>query len=292
MKKASLKTHLHRQVKLAVVPHKANHYRPHLVRRVGLALILLAVVGLNAGYNAKTTGTVLGDKANITIDALAQATNDAREQNSLRPLIVDQKLNQAAYLKAKDMFAKQYWAHVAPDGAQPWRWFADADYNYSVAGENLAKNFYTVESTTDAWMSSSEHRANILGQDYTEVGFAVMSGSLQGKETTIVVALYAAPAVSVAGAQDVAPAAVAIARPPGGVVSQFGVIMQSLSPAATGSIVLLMIAGLVAFTAHLYRNKLPKSLRQSWYRHHGAYKMAGLASIIVVVATVYSGGQI
>jgi hypothetical protein len=237
---------------------------------------------------------VLGDKANITVAALADATNDIRQQNGLKPVTVDQKLNQAAYLKAQDMFAKQYWAHTAPDGTEPWRWFADAGYDYSIAGENLAKNFYTVESATDAWMKSPEHRANLLSADYSDVGFAVMSGLLQDKQTTIVVALYAAPAVAgVAGVQNESMPAVTVGvHSGGGVVSQLGVALQSLSPAAVGSMALLLFATIVAFTAHLYRHKLPKRLRQSWYRHHGAYKMVGLTSMMIVITTLYGGGQI
>ncbi|MET0980376.1 MAG: CAP domain-containing protein, partial [Candidatus Saccharimonadales bacterium] len=258
-----------------------------------LLAILVAVVGLHMTYNMTTSGTVLGDRASITATALLDDTNKVREKNGLNPIALNQQLNQAAYLKAQDMFKQQYWAHTAPDGTQPWKWFADAKYNYSFAGENLAKNFYTADAATAAWMVSPEHRANILSPDYTEVGFAVMSGPLMGEEATIVVALYAAPAIeSVAGVQNSQNVVAATSGGSGGVVTQLGIAVQSLTPAAIGSVILLLFAAIVAFTAHLYRQKLPKPLRQSWYRHHGAYKMAGLSSVIVVVVTLYSGGQI
>jgi uncharacterized protein YkwD len=294
-KKTSLTSKLHSHVKLAVVPHKANHYRPHLVRRAGLLAVLVAVIGLHMTYNMTTSGTVLGDRASITATALLDDTNKLRQQNGLQPITLNQQLNQAAYLKVQDMFKQQYWAHTAPDGTEPWKWLADAKYNYSVAGENLAKNFYTADAATAAWMNSPEHRANVLSVDYTEVGFAVMSGPLAGEETTIVVALYAAPAVEgVAGVQDTPSGGVAAANigRSGGVVTQLGVAVQSLTPAAVGSVVLLLFAAAVAFMAHMYRQKLPKPLRQSWYRHHGAYKMAGLSSVIIVVVALYGGGQI
>jgi uncharacterized protein YkwD len=290
--KTSLKTHLHHHVKLAVVPQKANHYRPHLIRRTGLLIVLAAVIALHATYNMSTSGTVLGDRASITATALLNDTNSARQQNGLKPVELNQQLNQAAYLKVQDMFKQQYWAHTAPDGTQPWKWFAEAKYNYSFAGENLAKNFYTADAATAAWMNSAGHRANILSSDYTDVGFAVMSGPLAGEETTIVVALYAAPAIEgVAGIKDVT-ATTAMSASRGGIVAQLGIAVQSMSPATIGSIVILSLAALVALMAHAYRQKLPKALRTSWYRHHGAYKMAGLTSIIVIVATLYSGGQI
>lgn len=241
-----------------------------------------------------TSGTVLGDRASITAAALLDDTNNARQQNGLPAITLNQQLNQAAYLKAQDMFKQQYWAHTAPDGTEPWKWFGDAKYSYRFAGENLAKNFYTADAATTAWMNSPEHRANILSRDYVDVGFAIVSGPLAGRETTIIVALYAAPvSEAVAGIQDDAPnVVVATDGRADGIVTQLGIAVQSLTPASVGSVVLLLVAAMVAFTAHLYRQKLPKQLRQSWYRHHGVYKMIGLTSVIMVVVTLYSGGQI
>jgi hypothetical protein len=48
----------------------------------------------------------------------------------------------------------------------------------------------------------------------------------------------------------------------------------------------------VAFTAHLYRDKLPKAINQSWRRHHGLIKATGMISLVVMLITLYGGGQI
>jgi uncharacterized protein YkwD len=104
----SLKKRLRRHVKLAIVPHKANQYRPHLVRRYGLIAVLAVVVGVQMIYNTTTTGTVLGDKADISLAALVKGTNDVRRGHQVDELRVSQKLNQAAQLKAEDMFTRQY----------------------------------------------------------------------------------------------------------------------------------------------------------------------------------------
>lgn len=291
LKKVPLKKQMHRQVKLAVVPHKANQYRPHLVRRYGLMVVLIIAISMQLGHNITTTGTVLGDKASITVSALLKGTNDARQDHNLNDVALNQKLNQAAYLKAQDMLAQQYWAHTAPDGTEPWKWFAEVGYNYTVAGENLAKNFTTAEAATTAWMESAEHRANILAPDYSEVGFAVVSGELDNKPATIVVALYGDPASEgVAGTQHAAVATASMQS--GGPLTRFGAALQAMSPAVLGSIMLLGIASLVAFTAHAYRKKLPKTLRQSWYRHHGMIKAGGMFSLMILTIALYGGGQI
>jgi len=56
--------------------------------------------------------------------------------------------------------------------------------------------------------------------------------------------------------------------------------------------VLIALAAGVALAAHAYRRKLPKTLRQSWYRHHGLYKAAGMMSLGVMVIFLSGGGQI
>jgi hypothetical protein len=68
--------------------------------------------------------------------------------------------------------------------------------------------------------------------------------------------------------------------------------LQSVTPAALGSIVITIVVAGVAFIAHFYRKKLPKVLRQSWYRHHGIIKAGGMLSLCLIVVFLYSGGQI
>lgn len=286
-----LKKSLHRHIKLTFVPHSANEYRPHLIRRHGLIAMLVLVIGLQVGYNFSTTGTVLGDTTGVSANDLLVRTNSEREKSGVGKLTVDPKLSQAAELKAQDMLKQQYWAHTAPNGATPWQWFEKAGYEYNYAGENLAKNFQSANAVVSAWLSSEEHRANVLGSQYSDVGFAVAKGTLAGKPTTLVVALYGSPAKpgTLLGVQQASATPV---DQPVGIVTRVGMAVQSMTPIMLGSFVLLLIAAFVAFTAHMYRNKLPKSLRNSWYRHHGLIKISGMVGICIIAVVLYSGGQI
>lgn len=281
---------VYRGMRLAIVPHKNNDYRPHLIRRYGLIAIVFIVIGLQLGYNGAQTGNVLGRESDITISALCEQTNQARTDVGESTLKLNDKLNQAAYLKAQDMFADQYWAHVAPDGTQPWKWLTDVGYNYNEAGENLAKGFTSTEAVMTAWMNSEEHKANILRAGYQDVGFAVVSGELGGEQTILVVALYGSPAESAAlGAQSVA---TGNASGSTGILTKVVVAIQSMTPAGIACLVLILFAIIVAIWAHIRSSKLPKKLRRSWYRHHGMYKTLGLMSLAVVVIFLYSSGQI
>lgn len=285
-KKQPIHHRIKRHAKMAVVPHKANEFRPHLVRWYGI-VAMLVIACIAVGSSQVNQGSILGVEANITATDLVNDTNAERSKQGEPALRYNEQLSSAAFLKAQDMFKKQYWAHTAPDGTTPWQWFGEAGYNYSYAGENLAKNFTTTSATVAAWMASQHHRENILNKNYTDVGFAVMDGKLDGKPTTLIVALYGSPASAVAGATSTVSAPGDIS-----VMARIGMALQTMSPAALGSLMLLIAGALVALLAHAYRKQLPQPLRKSWKYHHGLYKAVGLTSFAIVLAALYSGGQI
>lgn len=277
-----------RHIKLVFWPHAANRHHPHVVRWYGLAVVVVSVVAMQGLYNLSTTGMVLGTKTDLATEKLLTATNNERVKQGLPALVLNEKLSHAAYLKAEDMLADQYWAHVAPDGKTPWDWVTTAGYSYDYAGENLARNFSTAEGVTVAWMDSPAHRANVLGDKFSEVGFAVVEGELEHESATIVVALYGHRA------SDGVPLGTTSAPidQPLAPITRLGVAIQSLTPAAIGSVVVILAIAAVALAAHVYRRKLPRSMQRSWRRHHGVIKAAGLISLCIVLLVLYSGGQI
>ncbi len=278
-------------VKLAVVPHKKNGFRPHLIRYYGIIAIVFVVFGLQFGYNGAKTGNVLGVESNITVSSLLNQTNVYRQENKVGNLKLNDKLNKAAYLKAQDMFAKQYWAHNSPDGVQPWKWLGDVGYNYDEAGENLAKNFSTTNGVMTAWIDSPTHKANIIKSDFKDVGFAVVSGLMDKKPATLVVALYASPAdTAVANAASSFSESTGTGQP--NALTQFAVAAQSITPAVMWGLLILLFAVAVSVVTHSNRRKLSRTLRRSWYRHHGLYKAAGFVSLGLVIVFMYGGGQI
>lgn len=292
-KKQPVRPSFWRHSHLVFLPHAANGYRPHLIRRYSLLVLLVAAIGTQFLYNYSHTGSVLGVKATVTSMALLNDTNHERHRQQLAPLTYNQKLSTAAYYKAQDMLRQQYWAHTAPNGTTPWQWFAKVDYNYAYAGENLAKNFVSAHATTTAWMASPKHRANILSPHYTEVGYAVVEGMLDGKPTTLIVSLFGTPADSPTVAGATSPqTATGISSSDLSVVTRFGIALQSVTPAALGSMMLFLFAAFIAVLAHTYRFKLPREWQRSWRVHHGLIKAFGMASFSIVILLLYSGGQV
>lgn len=133
---------------------------------------------------------ILGYAANISVDEVVRLTNEKRAANGLSPLTLNQQLVVGATAKGADMLARDYWAHVAPDGTEPWQFFTEAGYKYRYAGENLARDFSNATSAVEAWMASPSHKENLLSDKYSEIGIAVVEGDLAGVDTTIIVQFF------------------------------------------------------------------------------------------------------
>jgi len=146
---------------------------------------------------------ILGYASNIPPEKIVELTNKKRAEAGLPALTYNPTLAVAAKAKGEHMLANDYWAHTAPDGTEPWSFFASAGYKYKYAGENLARDFSNPESAIEAWMASASHKENILSSRYREIGVAVVEGDLAGSDTTIIVQLFGAPT----GSSDQVPVA-------------------------------------------------------------------------------------
>lgn len=133
---------------------------------------------------------VLGAAVGISAQELLILTNKERQNNGLSTLKLNDQLTQAAAMKAKDMFANNYWAHNSPQGKTPWVFVKKAGYEYLFAGENLARGFTLSADVVDAWMASKSHKENMLSPHYQDVGFAIEDGRLSGEDTILVVEMF------------------------------------------------------------------------------------------------------
>lgn len=183
-------------LKRQFIPCACNDERPRFFCTKNARLLVVAILLLEVGLFVIPTLTYVYNQnlAQVLPSVLAAMTNDERAAHNLPELAVNPVLSRAAEMKARDMAEKGYFAHVSPDGTQPWQWLDMAGYAYDYAGENLAMNFTDSRDITDAWMRSPTHRANIVKDTYTEVGTGVARGTYQGKETIFVAQVYANPA--------------------------------------------------------------------------------------------------
>ncbi len=105
--------------------------------------------------------------------------NKERIAAGLKPLAPDPELTELARKHSADMFARGYFAHVTPEGRDPFDRMQAAGVRFLAAGENLALA-PTVEIAHTGLMNSPGHRANILNKNFGRVGIGIMDGGIHG----------------------------------------------------------------------------------------------------------------
>ena len=102
--------------------------------------------------------------------------NQDRAANGRSALELDPALCDLARLKSRDMYLNNYFSHTSPPMAAPRRCCPPTATPSPSVGENIAHHA-TVEKAQAAFMSSSGHRQNILGSQWTKVGIGVWEDS-------------------------------------------------------------------------------------------------------------------
>ena len=178
-------------IKEFFIPCKSNNHRPGVLENNVFFILLVLIVGLKLAsilnFHSYSGADIFN---NISKPDIYQLINNERTAHGLVSLKSNPKLESAAALKLNDMFRNGYFGHNSPAGITPWYWLDKVKYDYHFAGENLAMNFKSSNSTVKAWMASETHRQNILLKDFNETGIALDRGVINGRETTVVVQLF------------------------------------------------------------------------------------------------------
>lgn len=94
--------------------------------------------------------------------------NQERSNAGLGELKLSKELNAAANVRAKELV--ESFSHIRPDGRDCYTVLTDAGIMYSSVGENIAMDFSSAKKVMEAWMNSDGHRANIMSDNYTDMG--------------------------------------------------------------------------------------------------------------------------
>ena len=105
--------------------------------------------------------------------------NKERADNGLKPLRADAELVPVARLHSRDMFVRGYFAHINPDGKNPFDRMKASGVSFQTAGENLALA-PTLRIAHTNLMNSPGHRANILNPAFGRVGIGILDGGYYG----------------------------------------------------------------------------------------------------------------
>ena len=214
------------------IPHEGNDYSPHSLQKAAMTGMVLLVLLSFTMANVQSFLWIASDWMVSTIlpAVIVDLTNDERTDDALGQLTRNSALDTAAQLKAQHMAEREYFAHFSPNGVSPWHWFAQADYNFVHAGENLAIHFTDTGELVDAWMDSPTHRANIMNGNYTEIGIGTAEGEFEGYKTVYVVQMFGTPAAPV-----VAGSGISIAQAAEEPVVEEPVVVTAVSEVSEGA---------------------------------------------------------
>lgn len=271
-------------------PHESNNQRAKLLHPSSWGLIIGLFTVFQLAINQLTVSypKILGYASQIAPETVIKLTNLKRQENGLLPLQTNPQLTAAAAQKAADMFARNYWAHVSPIGTQPWYFVTQAGYSYRYAGENLARDFSQPEAVVDAWMASPSHRDNLLNSHYQDIGIAVVDGTLDGRDTTLVVQMFgtqlaAAPVAIVKTVQAAATAPSTINYEP--ITKNSKVSPFDITKLVSLGLIIVFIAVLTVDVITVYRQKIVR-----WTSKSFAHLLFLLA--LLIAALIISKGQI
>ncbi|NDJ54762.1 MAG: CAP domain-containing protein, partial [Chloroflexi bacterium] len=122
---------------------------------------------------ASSKGYVLLDQS----EALLTLVNAARCESDLNPLVLNPLLDEAALVHSVDMWERDFFDHLNPDGDGPDARISATGYTWSRVGENIAAGYPTAEAVFISWMESEGHRENIMNPAFREMGVGLIEAA-------------------------------------------------------------------------------------------------------------------
>ena len=111
---------------------------------------------------------------------LFELVNKERKEMGLHELTWRPEIAPVAREHAKDMWEREYFGHVSPEGEDVGDRLEEAGVSYTFAGENLALA-PTVITAHNGLMNSEGHRENILEEEFYRMGIGVIDNGVNGK---------------------------------------------------------------------------------------------------------------
>ncbi len=128
---------------------------------------------LNNGFGVKSPFPNIPPTPLNLVIALADF-NAYRIQMGLQPVVLNEKLNTASFIHARDLAAHGNISHTGSDGSHHGERVQRQGYEFSIAAENVATGQKSWEKVFKAWQDSPGHNENLLRSDVTEFGIALV----------------------------------------------------------------------------------------------------------------------
>ena len=123
---------------------------------------------------------------------IVDRTNALRKENGIAALTANDKLMQAAQVRADEMAASGAYSHTRPDGRK-YTTVTGCKYvgeNIQLIGEWQMSNTSLPAAAVDGWQNSTAHLKNMLNTRYGEIGIGLSQGTVMGEPYWYCVQLF------------------------------------------------------------------------------------------------------
>ena len=110
----------------------------------------------------------------LNINTALQDFNRYRAQHDLPPVRLNKQLITASQIHASDLAAHGITSHTGTDGSHHGDRVKRQGYEFSIAAENVASGQKSWEKVFNAWIKSPGHNENLLLEDVTDFGIALV----------------------------------------------------------------------------------------------------------------------
>jgi uncharacterized protein YkwD len=149
---------------------------------IALLLALSATAGQAPAARQPSPAAVAARVIDLVNQARSQGRRCGRESfPSTAPLIAAPPLQAAAEAHARDMAAREYFAHRGADGSEPRDRIRGAGYESRLSGENIAFAPESAEEVVAGWLASPGHCANIMDARFRHTGVGLATGRTNGQ---------------------------------------------------------------------------------------------------------------
>ncbi len=157
--------------------------RPRPLRNAALVALCAAALAVATLAVSPAQAAPAARPARLDAQPLLTLLNRDRAAHGLGPLVLDARLTAVAAAHSADMVARGYFAHLTPDGLDPFARIASAGIHYSAAAENIgmarAALPQVATAAAHALMMNEpagqpNHRATILNPALHRVGLGLV----------------------------------------------------------------------------------------------------------------------
>ena len=105
-----------------------------------------------------------------TYQEILKYVNELREKEGSSPLVLDDKLSEAATARAIEMAWANKFSHTRPNNTTCFTIIDEYNISTFAAAENIAMDQRTAKEAFNSWNTSSGHHANMVNKNFTKIG--------------------------------------------------------------------------------------------------------------------------